>query len=910
MTRQRRLTLFSLFLSVCLLFGNISGPVLASTTAWTPVGPASARVHAIVVNPLSTNVVYAATDSGVYKSINNGSSWDLFNSGLTTTLVWTLAIDPKTPATLYAGTYGGGVFKTTTGAETWSPASAGLTDQVVLSLAVDPLTPTTLYAGTGTNDISGVFKSINGGDTWTATGAIGGQIINVVAINPLAPATLYACTGTAGIYKTVDSGDTWTAINSGLTSSNVKSLIVFPAHPDYLFAGTAAGGFLRSSDAGGSWRAQNAGLGSASVPALGMALNGTVLTFFAGTPAGVFTSQNGGGTWTAFTSGLTSLDVISFGSDPQSTKLFAGTNTSGAFLYTSGTPIPPPNQAPTDIQLNSTSVGENQPAGAPVGYFTTSDPNSGESFTYTFVAGEHSTDNASFALDNYRLKTAAAFSAAAKSSYAIRVRSTDKGGLYFEKAFTITVIPAGSALPQISSLSPTQGVNTVENRTYVKGANFTTTTVVFLGDTPLSTSLVDPVTLRAVIPAQTPPGIYNVSVSTSGGPKSTLQNAYTLLSSTADDLTSDGLRLWVTPGAPLVNQTAQIGLVVSRIGGTATLANVSVRFYESVPGHSSKLIGDGVVPFLAPNSSAASMPIDWTPTTAGNQNLYALIDPDHKVTESNENNNALSRPIVVAGSNGDQAPPRVDSFSINSGDAQTASTSAVLNVTASDPDGGSGVAKLEYLEFEYTPAVGMWVPIHRSGWLSFTAASANYPWQLLPTPGFRVIQAWVADAVGNISLLPGQQAINYLPASDSLQKDQARVYRFKLNAGDTFSGTLTPTAGDPDLYVWPPDHDSGGRNPWVSNTISGADQVSFTAPVAGWYQVEVRAASTCAFQLTVVVTPNISSGASAENNFTPQGSGKTILTTPAIPLNSNPDAQVGLDPLNNNRIFLPRISNP
>jgi hypothetical protein len=621
MTRRQRLSFVSLFLSVCLVFGNISGPALASATAWSPVGPAGARVHAIVVNPLSTNVVYAATDSGVYKSINNGATWDLFNSGLTNTIVWSLAIDPLTPATLYAGTYGGGIFKTTTSAETWAPASAGLTDQVVLSLAVDPLTPATLYAGTGTNDINGVFKSVNGADTWSATGAVGGQFINAVAINPVVPAILYACTANNGIYKTVDGGNTWTAINSGLTTLNVKSLLVFPSHPDYLFAGTAGGGFFRSSDAGGAWLAQNTGLGSSTVAALGMATYGTVLTFFAGTPAGIFTSQNGGGSWTSVSSSLSSLDVISFGGDPQSTKLFAGTSSAGVFLYTSATPPPPANQAPTNIQLSSATVVENQPVGAAVGYFTTSDPNSGDTFTYSLVAGEHSADNASFALDNYHLKTNAVFSAAAKTSYTIRVRSTDKGGLFFDKAFTITVIPLGSALPQMTSLSPTQGINNVENRTYVKGLNFATNTVVFLGDTPLSTSLVDPVTLRAVIPAQTPTGIYNVSVSTSGGPKSTLQYAYTLQGSSADDLTSDNLRLWVTPGAPLVNQPAQIGLVITRIGGTATLSNVTVRFYESIPGHSSRVIGDGVVPFLAPNSSAATTPIDWTPSTTGTLSL-------------------------------------------------------------------------------------------------------------------------------------------------------------------------------------------------------------------------------------------------------------------------------------------------
>ena len=76
-----------------------------------------------------------------------------------------LAIDPVTPATLYAGTYLGGVFKSTDGGGSWSAVNIGLPNDSYLSaLAVDPQTPTTLYAGTA----HGVFKSTNGGGSWSA----------------------------------------------------------------------------------------------------------------------------------------------------------------------------------------------------------------------------------------------------------------------------------------------------------------------------------------------------------------------------------------------------------------------------------------------------------------------------------------------------------------------------------------------------------------------------------------------------------------------------------------------------------------------------------------------------------------------------------------------------------------------
>ncbi|MFA5873549.1 MAG: hypothetical protein WC832_06260, partial [Anaerolineales bacterium] len=69
------------------------------------------------------------------------------NSGLTDTHVRALAIDPTTPSTLYAGTYGG-VFKSTNGGGNWSALNTGLTNTDVYALAIDPTTPSTLYAGT------------------------------------------------------------------------------------------------------------------------------------------------------------------------------------------------------------------------------------------------------------------------------------------------------------------------------------------------------------------------------------------------------------------------------------------------------------------------------------------------------------------------------------------------------------------------------------------------------------------------------------------------------------------------------------------------------------------------------------------------------------------------------------------
>ena len=70
---------------------------------------------------------------------------------------------------------------------------------------------------------------------------------------------------------------------------------------------------------------------------------------------------------------------------------------------------------------------------------TTTDPDAGDTFTYTLVAGAGDTDNASFGIVGGQLVTAAVFDFETKASYSVRVRTTDGGGLTFEKAFVITV---------------------------------------------------------------------------------------------------------------------------------------------------------------------------------------------------------------------------------------------------------------------------------------------------------------------------------------------------------------------------------------------------------------------------------------------------------------------------------------
>lgn len=97
------------------------------------------------------------------------------------------------------------------------------------------------------------------------------------------------------------------------------------------------------------------------------------------------------------------------------------------------------NEAPTNIVLSNAAVAEHKPAGTYVGDFSTIDPDAGNTFTYSLVSGTGSADNSQFLINGTQLKTQAVFDYATRTSYSIRVRTVDQGGLSFEKVFTVTV---------------------------------------------------------------------------------------------------------------------------------------------------------------------------------------------------------------------------------------------------------------------------------------------------------------------------------------------------------------------------------------------------------------------------------------------------------------------------------------
>ena len=153
------------------------------------------------------------------------------------------------------------------------------------------------------------------------------------------------------------------------------------------------------------------------------------------------------------------------------------------------------NETPYGLSLSNTSQGEGTTPGSTIGTFSTSDVDSGDTFTYTLVSGAGDTDNASFIISGANLKNGITFNYESKSSYSIRVRTTDAGGLYYEDTFTITVtnvneaptdialssysisenVPTGTTIGTFSATDPEGGVMTYalyDSATYTDNNSF------------------------------------------------------------------------------------------------------------------------------------------------------------------------------------------------------------------------------------------------------------------------------------------------------------------------------------------------------------------------------------------------------------------------------------------------------
>ena len=434
-------------------------------------------------------------------------------------------------------------------------------------------------------------------------------------------------------------------------------------------------------------------------------------------------------------------------------------------------------------------------------------------------------------------------------------QTTNPDGARGVLANAFTVLPSN---PDPRTVTPAQAYNDVITDIHIYGFNFVDGLTATLGSYNLENlRVIDPKHLIATLPRDMLPGSYELALR-KNGLVGTLPQAFTILTA-QDDLFAQQEELWINPVVPRSGQPMELGVVIHRHGGAATLSAPAVRFLVN-----NATVGTATAPLLMPDGSASTSRVSFTPSTTGIYTVTAIIDPDQTVTEQNRSNNVVTRTFTVQGTAADLLAPRTDSLRIGASatdltEVITTSTPLVYLFTQATDDfppapAGSGVQEVRYIELEYNQGANLWVPVRDSQWLNYTLNSSGYRWELTPTGGIHYIQAWTKDQAGNISRYPNQKGINYLPPVERVERNQTRVYRQNLAVGQCLTVKLKPLSGDSDLYIWPPDWKTGNP-PWVSNlTNAAADDFTLTGSqvtVAGEYQIEVYGYSNTTYELSI-----------------------------------------------------------
>ena len=250
--------------------------------SWENLGPDDRQVLSIAVDPTDSRVIFAGTSAGLERTTDGGENWEMLNDGskLKFGAFTAVAIDPADHQTIYVGTQGSGVYKSGDGGDrdTWFAQIQGLDDpsggaKVILAIRVDPHDSDNVYLGTQ----GAVYKSDNGGNTWSKTSFNSVGAVRGLVIDPADSSILYASgrVGSLSVIarRTIKEGVfEWRAWPMQPSSGTVSSLWVSPIDGSTLFAGTFDQGVLKGTNSGEDWQPTwnplNSGLGTTQIQAM------------------------------------------------------------------------------------------------------------------------------------------------------------------------------------------------------------------------------------------------------------------------------------------------------------------------------------------------------------------------------------------------------------------------------------------------------------------------------------------------------------------------------------------------------------------------------------------------------------------------------------------------------------------
>lgn len=330
----------------------------SSAGDWTPLGPFTVpsgyngyrglgRVNAIAFHPVDANKIYVGAPAGGFWYTNDGGqSWETQTDVLPTLGVSSIVVDHTNTEVVYMGTGdrdagdapGLGVWKSTNGGFTWTQWNNGMGNVTVGRLIMHPADNNIILAATS----GGLYKTTNGGQTWVRS--VNGNFKEVV-FKPGNPDIVYAAAG-GNFYRSANNGDTFVTITSGLPGGARGVIGVSPANPEMVYFlltnSDSYKGIYRSTDSGLSFSLRsttpnimswdcNGGSGGQAWYDLDIAVDPSNPDVIYAGGVNIFKSTNGGSNWSitahwyggcGVQSVHADLHVLEF--NPLNNRLYAG----------------------------------------------------------------------------------------------------------------------------------------------------------------------------------------------------------------------------------------------------------------------------------------------------------------------------------------------------------------------------------------------------------------------------------------------------------------------------------------------------------------------------------------------------------------------------------------------------------
>jgi photosystem II stability/assembly factor-like uncharacterized protein len=262
----------------------------------------------------------------------NGLRFRSLGPAFTSGRVVGFAVEPNNPARYYVAVASGGVWKTINNGTTWTPVFDREASYSIGCIVLDPKNPLTVWVGTGENNSqrsvsygSGVYRSDDGGRSWRNVGLRASEHIGRIAIDPkdsniiyvAAQGPLWGPGGDRGLYKTTDGGKTWKQILKISEHTGVTDVVIDPQNPETLYAasyqrrrhmftlinGGPESAIYKSTDAGATWNRLRAGLPTIDLGRIGLAISPVDSNVIYATVestdrrGGIFRSSDRGGSW-------------------------------------------------------------------------------------------------------------------------------------------------------------------------------------------------------------------------------------------------------------------------------------------------------------------------------------------------------------------------------------------------------------------------------------------------------------------------------------------------------------------------------------------------------------------------------------------------------------------------------------